>query len=320
LAVALGRDFWLNFTDILAVLALWVSIGFAATLVLLRPMPATWAFFVFSFAVCSGGVLFWLFLPHAAQQFVSCVRDIAMAYGPVAFCSFAMRFPNERLSGFAAMFERILLYVVGPLEAIFLIASAMLYVEFAILAPAWTTAVSVSAIGLLYAVGVIVLGARYARARGNDRTRLQWITVAFSVAYLPFLAAALIELAIQVWSPIAFNLASICMTVAPVALAYTILRHRLFDIRLVVSRALVYAVMTSLVVGALALVHKRLEIFLNGVIFRGQAVALAALKRFANEVDLIADPERLIAQTYGAARSLRACQPQRARSSHAGRG
>lgn len=96
------------------------------------------------------------------------------------------------------------------------------------------------------------------------------------------------------------------------------LRHRLFDIRLVVSRALIYGVMMSVVIGALALVdwafsrwlqesrfalvaelamalllgvtlttlHRRLERFLNTAIFRAQAIALQTLRRFAAEADL----------------------------------
>ncbi|HLI95792.1 MAG TPA: GAF domain-containing protein [Candidatus Baltobacteraceae bacterium] len=48
--------------------------------------------------------------------------------------------------------------------------------------------------------------------------------------------------------------------------------------------------------------HRRVERFLNTVIFRAQTVALAALRRFALETDLIADPDRLLAQTYEALR------------------
>jgi GAF domain-containing protein len=53
----------------------------------------------------------------------------------------------------------------------------------------------------------------------------------------------------------------------------------------------------------LTTLHKRVEGFLNGVIFRAQTLALQALHRFALETDLIADPAHLIGQTYEALRT-----------------
>jgi len=122
---------------------------------------------------------------------------------------------------------------------------------------------------------------------------------------------------------------------APIAVAYTVLKHRLFDIRLVFSRAILYGVITSITIGLLALVdwgfgrwlaqsrfalvlelalavllgvmltsvHSRLERFLNSVIFRAQTLALQALHRFALESDLIPDAHHLLQQTYEALRS-----------------
>jgi hypothetical protein len=114
-----------------------------------------------------------------------------------------------------------------------------------------------------------------------------------------------------------------------------VLKHRLFDIRFVVSRALMYAVLMGIVVGALALIdwafgrwlaesrfaltgelvlallvgvaltalHRKIESFIDGVVFRAQKAALEALRRFAQEVDLIADPKRLLEQTHEALQS-----------------
>jgi len=53
----------------------------------------------------------------------------------------------------------------------------------------------------------------------------------------------------------------------------------------------------------LTTLHRQLERTLNTVIFRAQAIALQTLRRFASETDLIADPNRLLSQTYEALRT-----------------
>ena len=48
--------------------------------------------------------------------------------------------------------------------------------------------------------------------------------------------------------------------------------------------------------------HRRIEHALNQIIFRAQTLALHALRRFTQEIDLIPDPQRLLTQTYDALR------------------
>jgi hypothetical protein len=47
---------------------------------------------------------------------------------------------------------------------------------------------------------------------------------------------------------------------------------------------------------------------LNNIIFRAQTLALQALRRFAQETDLIADPDRLLSQTYDALHARLECE------------
>ena len=86
---------------------------------------------------------------------------------------------------------------------------------------------------------------------------MRWVVAALAVAYLPFLAWRLnLELGwtSTILSPVILNLSQAWFVWAPIAVAYTVLKHRLFDIRFVVSRALMYAVLMGIVVGALALI------------------------------------------------------------------
>lgn len=156
------------------------------------------------------------------------------------------------------------------------------------------------------------------------------------MAFFPTIAINFVETELGIFPPVTvINLAQAWLLLAPIALAYTILKHRLFDIRLVVSRALVYGLLMSFTVAALALIdwgfgrwlaesrfalvvelglavgigvllttlHKRAESLLNGIIFRAQTLALKALHRFALETDLIAEPQNLLSQTYEALRT-----------------
>lgn len=55
----------------------------------------------------------------------------------------------------------------------------------------------------------------------------------------------------------------------------------------------------ALVLGAgLSMTQRKIEAFLNSVVFRTQTLALQALRRFALETDLISDPQRLLSQTH----------------------
>ncbi len=329
------RSLFLNVSDITTVVALWIAIGIAAFLVLLRPMPATWAFYVFSFWVCAGGVAIFAMFPVEAGQVLFSIRIVASIAAAVAFFSFALRFPNAHPKGLPKAIERAAIYGLAPLLAILTVSNILTFLWAGSVPFVWAGVTTSSFILAFYVAAVTTLFARYAKADEESRNRLRWVVATFSVAYIPYLGAVIGEIAFQQFSPIAFNIGSTLMLVAPVALAYTVLRHRLFDIRFVMSRALIYGVMTSLVIGVLALVdwafsrwlaesrfalvaelgmalllgvtlttlHRRLERFLNAVIFRAQALALQTLRRFASETDLISDPQRLLSQTYEAMRT-----------------
>lgn len=331
---AFSRNTADNVTDILGIVAASLYIILAALLVLIRPMPSTWAFYAFSYTFCyfvSVELIEYFPLPlHVAVWLVALV---ASAVAPVAFLSFALRFPDAAPARGARLAERLLLFVAVPIFAAWNIASFVLYLTDAWLPSAWIGTAFTLAGFLIFGCGIAILFARYAAASVQSRVRLQWVAAGLAVAFLPTFVINVMTEALGLLPSILFiNLAQTWIVIAPIAVAYTVLRHRLFDLRLVVSRALVYAIITSLMVGILALVdwafgqwlaqsrfalvgelalalflgfslttvHRRIENALNAIIFRAKAVALAALRRFTQEIDLIADPQRLMAQTFDA--------------------
>lgn len=321
-----------NVTDILAVLAAALYIGLAAMLVLLRPTPATWAFYVFSYPFCFQGTIVYEYLPFAPLLAAFLLGNLMQAASPFALIAFALRFPNERPRGIARTIERVLILVIAPA---FMLFDAVLFSRQILTGHVQVglNSVVIAVIDVGFAAGVVTLLARYAGADREARARLQWIVAAFSVAFLPTIVMVYVLNQLGIFPPVwVINVAQTWEILAPAALAYTVLRHRLFDIRLVFSRALLYGTITSLTVGILAfvdwgfgrwlaqsrfalvaelalalllgvgitLVHRRIESTLNRVIFRAQTLALEALRRFGHEVDLIADPQRLLLQMYDA--------------------
>lgn len=325
-----------NITDILACSALIFLILVAATLVLARPSAVTWAFYVFAFSMCDGGTLYVEYLPFQALFGLFLVQSVAGSAGAAGLFSFALRFPDVRLIGSALAAERIVLFGVAPALAATIVAQGILYaignVGQAVALLPFNNTIFYG----LFSAAVFVLIARYVTVGPEERNRLRWMVAAMTVAFVPNLITGFFEGTLGIFLPIWWNnVAVIFYALAPMALAYTILKHRLFDVRLVVSRALVYGVLTTAIVALLAMVewtvhhwleesrfaivgelalavllgvllttvHRRVEHALNQLIFRAQVLALQALRRFTKEIDLIPDPQRLLTQTYDALRT-----------------
>lgn len=323
-----------NVSDVILILAEWAIMGIAAALVLLRPMPTTWAFYAFTYFFVLTATLAQEYLPLIPLLVAGSLVAVGGGASAPAFFSFALRFPDRRPSRASKAVERFSLLVVAPLLMLWNLVVFVAYVFAAYRPP---DAIGLGAIWLLYALfgaAILTLLVRYGTAEPLDRNRLRWVVASFAVAYVPGLIVTFGQSQGFQPAPWVFNCAFAWQVVAPIALAYTVLKHRLFDIRFVFSRALLYTVMMSFTVGVLALAdwgfgawlaqsrfalvaeialalilgvtmthaHKRLERLLNGVIFRAQSIALQALRRFAQETDLIPDPEHLLSQTYDALR------------------
>ncbi len=312
-----------------SVLSLVAYTLIAAALVLLRPMPTTWSFFIFSSSfLYNGDQALQYFPPWLIVLFSFFTIPVLQAIAPFALFSFGLRFPNAQPTGLPQRVERILWFAVAPVLALANICSGASLIG--IRYPQALTSDIQIAIAALYVPGIAVLIFRYTRSEQDERTRLRWAISAFAIAFLPYVFFTAVENAAgRLLSLSVANLTQAWLIVAPVALAYTILKHRLFDIRFVVSRALVFGFMTTLTIGILALadwafgkwlehsrfhivaevalalalgfsitsMHKYIERALNRIIFHAQALALAAIRRFTHEVDLISDPGQLLAQT-----------------------
>jgi hypothetical protein len=169
----------------------------------------------------------------------------------------------------------------------------------------WLEAVSGLAALLSIALATASLVIRFRRSRGVERQQLKWFASAallFALACVSFLAlAGSLEFLGQL-------LILTCYALIPVAAGVAILRHRLYDIDVVINRALVYGALTA-TLGAtyLAVVLLvGLAVGHSGFAVAVSTLAVAALFRPARAAIQGAVDRRFSRRRYDAARTLEA--------------
>ena len=111
-------------------------------------------------------------------------------------------------------------------------------------------------IGLSILASAINLVLRFRRSRGHERLQLKWMATAGAAVatfFLLFLLLAIITDVLKIgaqWAPlldsIFENASAIVFALLPLAMSIAILRHRLYDIDIIINRALVYGLLTTL--------------------------------------------------------------------------
>jgi GAF domain-containing protein len=180
---------------------------------------------------------------------------------------------------------------------------------------------------LAFAIPLGLLTLSYRKTPPADRARVRWVLASMLLFIAAYLAGVF---AFRFLDSLQNNLLITSLTAAAVlGLTYAVLRHRLVSLNLVLNRALVYGVITSLVVGIFAaisaivdhfaigrtesallqllvpltlgvtlnMVKKRLDALVERFFFQRQYQAEAALSRFARECGFIESLETLLDRT-----------------------
>ena len=129
----------------------------------------------------------------------------------------------------------------------------------------WVVAEVRTLAALLLAVTALVV--RYRRGGPEERHQLQWLLLAASFAVVLVVPWSLVS-----GTPVVVLLA---IPLIPLAVAVAILRHQLFDIRLVVSRALAWSMLTLVVVAAYVLLVTVLDLFISAQVGRSVLATVA---------------------------------------------
>jgi hypothetical protein len=111
-------------------------------------------------------------------------------------------------------------------------------------------------LGLTFAVGAAVsIILRFRRATGVERQQLRFFTFMVGLLAISAMAAFLTA------NPIAWLAVLTVLGLMPVAIAVAVLRYRLYDLDLIVSRTIVYGLLTAILAGSYAAIVGLLQRF-----------------------------------------------------------
>ena len=264
LGTTVPRSFADNATDVFLVIGEVALAVISAILVLLRPSRMTWAFFLF------GNAVYGLAVTNSANldpSLVAALQAVISTYDlPWLWLAlFALRFPNDDPTGWRRSAERILLLslpIFIPLNV--WVQSGYL---FGVLPPPWLFGLFafLGVAGLLFAALTFVL--TYTNSTVSDRARIRWVMLGFVVGFggnLTYIVGTTLPGLAVAWPIWLLNLAQTSQIFVAVTVAYAIIRHRVFDVRFFIGRAVVYGILTTGVVATLALIDFAASKVLSG--------------------------------------------------------
>lgn len=171
------------------------------------------------------------------------------------------------------------------------------------------------AIGTVLVVGAVAVVARFRRSRGVERQQLKWFAWAAGVLAAFLLVAAAAEAVIgaaenPTVDAVGGLVFAVVLSALPVSAGIAILRHRLYDIDIVINRTLVYGALTILLaasyLGSVLAFRVLLDPVAGGsdLAVAGSTLAVAALFRPLREhVQAVVD-RRFYRSRYDAAQTL----------------
>ncbi|HZV77803.1 MAG TPA: hypothetical protein VFF63_08615 [Candidatus Babeliales bacterium] len=225
--------------------AIFLVVG--SGVLLLRPSAMTWAFYLycllrrygdFGFYWAGSSAFFWFnFLAFAALGGASCALVTI----------FALRFPRDRLTGWRLQVNR---FAVGLTFAL-PVAWLCLFVRVGIFGLPSQSLFD----AMLYLTSLVYLGAAaifvltLIQSHGEDRQRLRWILV-FPIVLVLRVVVVNFQYSLPSWFSVMLIVLAVCI---PISVAYAVVRQRVFDVEFAISRALVYAAITSIIAGTFIL-------------------------------------------------------------------
>ena len=151
---------------------------------------------------------------------------------------------------------------------------------------------------------------RYRRASAHDRAQLRWVAFGGAFFLVVYLAAAPHSGGDSPMSTLVTAFAQLAFGALPVAIGYAMLRHDLYDIDVVINRALVYGSLTAILatsyLGSVLLLQYALRGLLESsdLAVAGSTLAVAALFRpVRRRVQEVVD-RRFYRRRYDAAQTL----------------
>jgi hypothetical protein len=176
--------------------------------------------------------------------------------------------------------------------------------------PATYAVMGIAALALAVAIvgSPLSLVLRFRRADRVERQQIKWLVLAGAVAAVTFVIALA---GYDLWgSEVRDGAIMLSVLMIPVAAGVAILRHRLYDIDVVINRTLVYGALTATLAGAYLGSVLLLQLALSpltqdsGLAIAGSTLAVAALVRPLRGRIQTAVDRRFYRRRYDAARTL----------------
>jgi hypothetical protein len=224
-----------------------IFIFIGAALILLRPNATTWGFGLFCLLTNPLVNTFAQFPSARAHLAYVALYDIFQNVGIAGLLIFALNFPHRLDRRWRNAVSRLI-------PALFLLlAGWTLWIDFAICVlaiPAHTPNVYLqAAFGIVYLLAITLITETYVGGPSENRPRLRWVLLGFYVGLSCSYAGALLVYTSNLVLPHWLDNALIATEATlPLTVAYAIVRHRVIEIDFFLSRALVYAIFTSLLV------------------------------------------------------------------------
>lgn len=235
-------------------LAGFVYIAVALMILVRRPNRMTWGLFLY--LVSATDVEFYRF-PVGLFPLVEFASALLSVAGTIGLVIFAVRFPDDRPIGWRAWIDRIAI----PIGVIFVIPNLAWDVTslfFGQSPSAWMSYGSTLGALTLFLVAGVALVATDLTAKPWERQRLRWVIAGIFFTLLNSAtewarywsaAYAFVTSDVLLW------LVAVLYALAPFAIFYAVVRQRVFDISFVVSRTLVFTIVTATVFALFALIE-----------------------------------------------------------------
>lgn len=246
----------------------------AAVLLLRRPSKMFWGFYLYALGSINGSPLWYEWEPPGAYAIHESLLSAIYLAGPAGLCMFASRFPQDRPTGWRVLVDKasvpgaVLLALMGSLPfAVSLYSSTY-----------WVASTIPAVIALT--LGFFCILDAFVHLRAGDRQRLKWVTAGLGIFYIAY---GYEQIAFYLpgggwptlWSNAGWTIdaLSAAQIIIPITVAYAVLKHRVLDVNFVISRALVYGIITTLVIGVFALV----DWFFSKLLAQEQVAAVAEI-------------------------------------------
>jgi hypothetical protein len=226
---------------------LLIRVALGATLVLLRPGLLTWVFYIYLLAIGVTSSDYFTSLP--APIFIAIMLPIVLldAARNAVLLLFALLFPTNELGSWRRRVLPIIFVAFG--SGVFVnfyeVAGLISNYDTTPLDPYYHIFDTVVA-----ALALAIVLVRYFESKAFERERIKWVIFAFAISYSILVVLRLSGIAHRP-QELLLNFHSYFVTglFLPIAVAYAIIRYRVFDLQFVLSRTLVYSLLLAAAIG-----------------------------------------------------------------------